>query len=181
MMAFRDRRSVISALGVLGALALGIVCYKSLQPPSLSPNEWGWRSALSHSLHDIDQHRVTLKQWQGKTLIINFWATWCEPCRKEIPDLVKFRAQHQQKGESIEVIGVAMDWKPEVQAFMKSVTMTYPVIIAPDDAPDMMRQWGNRQGVLPFTVILNAEQNRFDVMTGSVDLHELSRRLSQLQ
>jgi thiol-disulfide isomerase/thioredoxin len=101
------------------------------------------------TLPDVDGKPRSLSEWKGRPLLINFWATWCEPCRREIPLLVRLRAEHAKEG--LEVIGIAIDFQDAVKEYAGKTGMTYPVLIAEQDAT-APRAFGVGMG-LPTTVL----------------------------
>lgn len=124
---------------------------------SVSPD-----SVLSASLPDsywdnLDGGQNQLGEWRGKALIVNHWATWCEPCRKEIPMFMEFRQQYADSG--LELIGIAHDGEDEVRRYVDSMGMDYPQLLA---GKGMGQKWmaelGNN-GSLPFTLIFDREGN----------------------
>jgi peroxiredoxin len=87
-----------------------------------------------------DQHNVPVKmaEYKGKVAIVNFWATWCGPCKIEIPDFVTLYSQYKDKG--LVIVGISVDDSPEqLQAFMKEYKMNYPVL---QMTPDVESAWG---------------------------------------
>ena len=83
-------------------------------------------------LPDLSGKKRSLREWNGRPLMINFWATWCGPCREEIPLLMKLRTEHAK--ERLEVIGIAMDFHDPVAAYVARAGMPYPVLLADQDA-----------------------------------------------
>lgn len=88
--------------------------------------------------------------WQGKALIINFWATWCAPCRREIPLLNKLAAEHA--GENFQVVGIAIDFRDKVLEYAKEMKIDYPMLIGEQDALDAAAAFGVDAVGLPFTI-----------------------------
>ena len=88
--------------------------------------------------------------WKGKALILNFWATWCAPCRREIPLLNKLAADHA--GENFQVIGVAIDFRDKVLAYAKETKIDYPLLIGEQDALDAAAAFGVEAVGMPFTI-----------------------------
>ena len=82
---------------------------------------------LALTLPDPAGKPQPLAQWRGKVLVINFWATWCDPCREEIPGLIRLREKYA--GKNIEVVGIALDSASKVRQFADSVKITYPLVI----------------------------------------------------
>jgi thiol-disulfide isomerase/thioredoxin len=101
---------------------------------------------------DLEGRPQTLEQWQGKVVVVNFWATWCAPCREEIPLFVKFQDKYGARG--LQFVGIAIDHPDKVRPFAAEFGMNFPILIGGVEAIDLTRSLGNRAGVLPYTVIL---------------------------
>ena len=105
------------------------------------------------SLPDVSGKDQSLAQWRDKILIVNFWATWCEPCREEIPGLV--RARDKLLSSNVEFVGIAIDQVAKVVDFARNVHVSYPLLMADATGLDLVRTLGNPSGGLPFTVVLD--------------------------
>ncbi|HEY8068508.1 MAG TPA: TlpA disulfide reductase family protein [Burkholderiales bacterium] len=103
------------------------------------------------TLVDLAGKPRRLSEWQGRILVCNFWATWCAPCREEIPMLVSEREKYKESG--IEIVGIAIDNAAKVGEFTASLKITYPILLAEADGLDLMRKLGNGSGGLPYTVV----------------------------
>lgn len=124
------------------------------------------------TLANLDDKPAALKAWQGKPLIVNFWARWCGPCRAEIPELAKLRAAHQGKG--LEVIGIAIEDKSEpVRDFAKAYDMDYPVLLGKEQGIPLMQALGNSKGGLPFTIAVDRKGNIVSRKLGAIKPAEL--------
>ena len=107
------------------------------------------------NLPDVSGKLHNISEWQGKILIINFWATWCPPCLKEIPELVLLQKQYSAKG--LQVIGVAIDDQNSVEEFLVSNKINYPILIAGVTGIALAQQLGNTVDAVPFTVVVNQQ------------------------
>jgi thiol-disulfide isomerase/thioredoxin len=98
-------------------------------------------------------HRVA--EWDGQVRVINFWATWCQPCVRELPGFIEL--QKQYAGHGVQFIGIALDTAPQVDAFFKRLHLTanYPSLIGGTDAIAVAEAYGNEVGILPYTVVLD--------------------------
>ena len=108
---------------------------------------------LAATLPDLQGKNQSVSQWKGKVLVVNFWATWCEPCRREMPEFIELQDEFRDQG--LLFIGIALDQKSKVQQFSKEVGVNYPVLIGGIEAMELAEAAGNRYAVLPFTVIFN--------------------------
>ena len=113
------------------------------------------RELAAATFDDMDGRPRRVSEWTGLVVVCNFWASWCAPCREEIPMLVDIRREYAAKG--VEVVGIALDSRANIAEFVKSYPMPYPVLVGGVDGVELLRRLGNRQGALPFTVILDQQ------------------------
>ncbi len=104
-------------------------------------------------LPDLDGEARSIDEWDGKILLVNFWATWCPPCRKEMPDFVDMQAQYGEQG--LQIVGVAIDERDAVQDFADSLGVNYPILVGAIDASEIAKRYGNRFGALPYSVMID--------------------------
>jgi thiol-disulfide isomerase/thioredoxin len=128
------------------------------------------------SLPDLEGSSQALSQWRGQPLVINFWATWCPPCVKEIPDLNELAGKHP----SAVFVGVAVDTAENVRKFIQSIPIHYPVVIAGHQGIELVRELGNTAGGLPFTVLIRADGSVQEVIMGIVDPKQLDQQIDRL-
>ena len=107
---------------------------------------------LAVSLPDTTGKEQPLAQWKGKVLVVNFWATWCAPCRDEMPEFV--RAQRELGGRGLQFVGIAVDQPDKVAQFAAELGLNYPALIGGYGAMELSKTLGNRMMALPFTVIV---------------------------
>ncbi|TAG04444.1 MAG: TlpA family protein disulfide reductase [Betaproteobacteria bacterium] len=110
---------------------------------------------LGASFESLDGATLPLSQWRGKTLIVNFWATWCGPCREEMPEFVQAQREFADKG--LQFVGIAIDRRPAVERFAKELKVNYPVLLADPAWLEAVKTMGNPQGVLPFTLVFSPQ------------------------
>ena len=108
---------------------------------------------LAARLPDLRGGSLALESWRGRVLVVNFWATWCAPCREEIPEFVRMQERHGARG--LQFVGIAIDQPEKVGAFAREFGINYPVLLGGLDIVALMREAGNRAGVLPFTLVLD--------------------------
>lgn len=102
---------------------------------------------------DADGKDIALSNFKGKTVLLNLWATWCAPCREEIPALMALREQLHDR--DFEVVGIAIDGADKVRGYAGDMRISYPILIADFSAIDWMRRLGNKPGALPFSLVLD--------------------------
>lgn len=146
---FMTKVSGFSLLGAVLALFLGLSVQQT----------WGVdqqnQQPLGFSLPDVDGKLQAANQWLGKVVVINFWATWCPPCLKEIPEFIELQDDYKQQG--VQFIGIAIDDLEPVKEYLASVTSNYPQLIAGDAGIALAKQLGNTANAVPFTIIINQE------------------------
>jgi thiol-disulfide isomerase/thioredoxin len=118
--------------------------------------------------------RVT--EWDGKVLIINFWATWCPPCRKEIPMLIGLQEHYGRAG--MQLIGIALDEPSSVRAYSKAMGINYPILIG--DSGTIVNSYGNNFGALPYTVIVGRDSKIALVKLGELSREEAEKAIRAL-
>jgi thiol-disulfide isomerase/thioredoxin len=107
------------------------------------------------SLRTLDGGTARLSAFRGQLVLINFWATWCAPCREEIPAFIKVRQAYRDRG--FEIVGIAIDNPEFVVEYVRDLGINYPVLYGSEDAIETGGRYGNRQGTLPYSVFVNAE------------------------
>lgn len=123
------------------------------------------------SLSDMWGKQHAIGEWAGKPLLINFWATWCAPCRREMPLL---QALHVSQSE-LQVLGIAIDRQPDVQTYMAEAGITYPSLVGEEDAMAVSDLFGLPGLGLPFTVLVGSNGEILTVFIGEIDASELSK------
>ena len=113
------------------------------------------QAAPALSLPDIDGKLRSLKDWPGKWLLVNFWATWCAPCMHEIPALIAAQTKYEKAG--LQVLGIAMDDPDAVRTLMKERSFNYPSLVGDEQVQIVMEQFGNTLGALPYTVLISPD------------------------
>lgn len=120
-----------------------------------SPDELLGRQRPEFSLPDLTGRPRSVTEWDGRVLLINFWATWCAPCREEIPAFIKVRRQFQDRG--FEILGIAIDHPEYVTEYARDLGITYPLLYGEEEAVAVGSLYGNRQGTLPYSVFLDTQ------------------------
>lgn len=119
----------------------------------------------------IDGPPLKLADLQGKPLVVNFWATWCPPCVKEMPDLDRFHQAHNAQGWH--VVGLAIDGPTPVKAFLGRTPVHFPIGLAGFGGTELAQALGNSAGALPFTVVIDGQGRIRQRKMGPTHLDEL--------
>lgn len=146
------KATLLIIIAAITALAAGVlVRYNSLpETESTTPV-----AGLDFSFPDSHGQLQSITQWRGKILIINFWATWCPPCLKEIPEFVQLQQTYQDR--NLQFIGIAIEEQQPVAEYLEHTKLNYPILVAGDAGSSLSRQLGNIIGAVPFTVIVNPQ------------------------
>ncbi len=162
------------------AAAIGVALHWATRqdPVAAIPAASAAPALLAAKLPDLDAKPQPLEQWRGKVLIVNFWATWCAPCRDEIPELIKFQREYGAKG--VQIVGIAIDQADKVRPYAANMKMNYPVLIGDADGVELAQRAGNALGGLPFTVVLDRSGNAAHSHLGSVTADKLEALIKPL-
>lgn len=161
------RQAAVGAAGAAGLLGLAWPAWASALPPD---------PFYAHTFSDTQGGQVEFAEYLGKPLVLNFWATWCPPCVKEMPDL---DALHKKHG-NVQFVGLAVDTAANVQKFGEKVQVSYPLLIAGHGGIKLMRGLGNKNGGLPFTVVFDEKGRVSTKMLGQIKPDELDRYLANM-
>ena len=144
-----QRRDALILAGVgLAAAAAGI-----LVGPMVLQSQSGAAELHAASYPDLAGSIRRIDSWKGSALVCNFWATWCAPCREEMPLLQATRQKYAEKW--VEIVGIGIDNADKIRQFAAEFGISYPLLVADSGGIELMRNLGNRDGALPFTVILD--------------------------
>jgi thiol-disulfide isomerase/thioredoxin len=131
------------------------------------------------SLEDRAGKATSIASFGGKSLIINFWATWCAPCRREIPLLETLHAEWAGRGMS--VVGIAVDYRDKVLEFADHFKIGYPLLIGEQDALDAAAAFGVESPVFPFTVFTDRRGEVVALFVGELHRPQAELILSEVQ
>jgi thiol-disulfide isomerase/thioredoxin len=159
------------------ALAMGLGVATWLRQPG--PSEPGAAEALlTTPLPDLQNRPQTLARYRGKILVVNFWATWCPPCRAEIPHFIE--AQQKYGANGLQFVGIALDDPGQVADFVQEFSVNYPVLIGGVNESETLRQLGNPGGGLPYTLVYDRQGNLQEKILGGLDPARLERLVAPL-
>ena len=181
-MSIRHRLILITALlstaiGVFAAFYVQHYAASSKHPTTTHPLIGTVRPDFS--LYDLNGNSTPIATWDKHIVLINFWASWCPPCRREIPVFSELREFYRDDG--FEVVGIAIDEKEKVLAFLQSIpTVQYPQLIGYDDALKAAAALGNHSGGLPYSVLLDKQGIIRYVKAGELDRQTLIEQIATI-
>jgi thiol-disulfide isomerase/thioredoxin len=136
----------------------------------------GRSKAPAFVLRDLRGRTLRLSDYKGKVVLLNFWATWCPPCRAEMPDLVKWQREYRSRG--LQVIGIT--YPPtedsEVRQFVHTVKVNYPILLGSAETKALFEQ----SDTLPITVIIDRDGNIHDLIQGIILPEEFEQKVKPL-
>ncbi len=133
---------------------------------------------FTQTLPDSKGVNQPLSQWRGKTLIVNFWATWCAPCVDEMPELVEL--QKEQAERNLQIIGIGIDTASNIAEFSSKHKIDYPLYVAGMNGTELSRKFGNQAGGLPYTVLIGPDGQIRKAYLGRLKMEQLRRDLAAL-
>ena len=131
------------------------------------------------SLKNREGQLQSIHSWQGKALLINFWATWCAPCRREIPMLVSMQDKHAIDG--LQVVGIAVDFRDDVLKYADAMKITYPLLIGEQDGLAAVDAFGIQSVGFPYSVFVDARNNIVSTYIGELQTHQVEAALAIIE
>ena len=175
-----NRRLLLSAAVAVAATVAGGYTLMGRKPKNdAAPADAGDPVAglMQMQLPDLNGASHSLAGWKGQPIVVNFWATWCAPCVKEMPALDAL----QKKYPHVRFVGIGVDSAANMQKFVEKVQVSYPLWVIGAGAIDTLRKLGNPSGGLPFTIVFNADGSINRKILGEVQPDDLDRTLSGLK
>jgi thiol-disulfide isomerase/thioredoxin len=123
------------------------------------------------TLASLDGAPRSIRSWPGKSMVVNFWATWCAPCRREIPLLNRIQAAHAHEG--VQLVGVAVDFQEDVAKFAQEIGIDYPVLVGEQDGLDAVNKFGQGSLGFPFTVFTDNQHRIVAFHLGELEQAEM--------
>ena len=180
-----NSRQIVLILGV--ALVFGVIGYYSamlLMPPEPAPQEIVMtkqpETLPDFLLYNLEGKPVTRADFQGKAVMVNFWATWCAPCRREIPVLIDMQQKYGDQG--VQIIGIAIDNREDVAAYLREFPVNYPILLGEMELDAI--ETANAMGVdvvgLPITLTTDKSGRILEVHPGELDETEAEALIRQM-
>ncbi|MCX7164758.1 MAG: TlpA disulfide reductase family protein [Rhodocyclales bacterium] len=174
-----SRSRVWLMLGGLTLLAATVgyrlgVLEKNTETPTAAPVP----AIFDLILMDLKGQPQGLGQWRGKLLIVNYWATWCHPCREEMPGFSRLQEKYLDKG--VQFVGISIDNVDKIVEFQKITPVSYPLLIGDMNVMENSAALGNARQALPFTAVFDREGRLFSTKLGRLAEADLERQLIDL-
>jgi thiol-disulfide isomerase/thioredoxin len=140
---------------------------------SSEESQQGAEAIFAANLPDIQGENQTVSQWQGNVIVVNFWATWCTPCREEIPEFIETQKKFGDQG--LIFVGIAIDQEDKVKMFSEEFGINYPILIGSMDTWTLLTAAGNRHSALPYTVVIDRSGRIVETYLGRVNLQKMEK------
>ncbi len=182
------RGTLITAIIIVTCFIAGIFVSEYIRsnnqvvnlPPALQINteDLTGKPSPDFSLMDVSGQSRNVSEWQGKVLVINFWATWCPPCLEEIPHFIKLQDKYGDQG--LQFLGIALEDVDAVTSFANKLGINYPLLVGEQEVIKLGVKLGNRIGGLPYTVILDRSGNINFIKVGPLSVSEAEQIITSL-
>ncbi len=186
------KNGIIVVLLALASMFAGWALYQSTQTPDkVAAKQQGGAQAkpiqansvinqqrAAFSLPDLEDKLRHVKEWDGKVILLNFWATWCPPCRREIPAFIELQEQYGAQG--FQVLGVAIDERDAVEDYADGLGANYPILIGDSKTMNISAAYGNRFGQLPYSLIIDRQGTIRFVGKGELSFADVEKQIKPL-
>jgi thiol-disulfide isomerase/thioredoxin len=161
-------------------LLAGLALFKLIEPGSTNTSAPATTDIELNSipLNELDGRQTLVSDWDDKVLVVNFWAPWCAPCRREIPALLEIQQEFAARGARI--LGIAFDGEEQVRRFVAEYAIDYPIFLAGSRSAMYNAAFSNPSGSLPFTALLDSERRIVYSHNGELTAQQLREQLEAL-
>lgn len=171
------KNTLIFIVAIIIAGGSGFAANKYFNKHPMQTNPAVGLQRIEFAAADLKGDIRNIKEWDGKIIFLNFWATWCPPCKKEIPDFIELQKAYGDQG--LQFIGLALDDEAAVREYAEKVGMNYPTLIVQDEGVGLAKRYGNGIGALPYTVIINRNGEISDTFRGELSKIRAEKLLSE--
>jgi len=174
-----NRNRLLMAAVALASFVAGGALYWLLQPgmPQTAASSNPAIELHSIPLVDLDGAQTRLEDWRDEILVVNFWAPWCAPCRREIPALIEAQRAYAERG--VRVLGIAFDNLEQVRRFAAEYGIDYPLFLAGNRSAMYNAAFDNPSGALPYTALLDRELRIVYQHNGELEAQTLKSELEK--
>jgi len=183
------KKGILVTLGVIALLAIMVWADRKFpaagRPPANASSTAGDASMPSIVMKDLNDRDVTLAQYKGQVVLVNFWATWCGPCKIEIPWMIEFQKKYSSRGFTILGVSMDEDGKKAINPFLEKErfdvdgqkeAMNYPILLGNDSIAD---KFGSIVG-LPTSMLFTRDGKMIKRIVGPVELNDISKSIEDL-
>ena len=162
------KNTFIFIIAIVIAGSSGFALQKYLNQPQIQtqPNPAIGSQRPEFAAMDLDGQLRNIKEWDGKLIFLNFWATWCPPCKKEIPDFIELQKDYGD--QDFQIIGIAIDDEHAIRDYATEIGMNYPNMVVESEGVGLAKRYGNSIGALPYTVIINRDGDISNTIMGEL-------------
>ena len=171
------KNTIFFLVAIIIAGGSGFALQRYLSPADQQINAAIGTQRIEFGANDLDGNFRNIKEWDGKIVFLNFWATWCPPCKKEIPHFIELQRDYGDQG--LQFVGVAIDDEDAVREFVEEVGMNYPSLIVQGEGVGLARRYGNAAGALPYTVIIERDGEISNTFMGELSMKRAKELLDE--
>ena len=169
------RQWIIVVVISLLALVSGVLTSQWIYKTGLASDP-AVKAFLENPWQTPDGKAANTQEWQGKVLVVNFWASWCPPCVEEMPTLDQVSKEYAAKNALF--VGIGIDSPSNVREFLQKTPVSYPIVIGGLEGSNLAKQMGNTQGALPYTVIISPSGKSSFTKLGKISEDELKKAIN---
>lgn len=151
------KKVLLYTLAILAIMLSGLAVRHFILMPMVPADTIKTQTFFAAEFPDSTGELQAMSQWKGKTIIVNFWATWCPPCLKEMPELSKLYSEYRH--QDVVVVGISSDEVDKIREFSVETPVSYPLLSGDMNAMRISEGLGNNKSVLPYTVIIAPDGN----------------------
>jgi thiol-disulfide isomerase/thioredoxin len=179
--ALKKQFPLLLMLGMIGlvSLLIGVGASYLRHQESTPPLPQGiYQSFLESPWYDAQSQAIDTTAWKNKTLVVNFWASWCPPCVEEMPLLAKLSSESD--ASKVQFIGIGIDSPSNIREFLTKTNVPYQIIVGGLDGSNWGEKLGNEQGALPYTIIISPDGNKVFSKLGKLTEDDVNKSILKL-